>query len=87
MKINMTLIAFALLFISLLVIPMSIACTIFTASNGETVMFGGNEDVPFYTKSSYLLVDVSGPLGVVYFANPWKKWSLVTQIDPTKALS
>ncbi len=80
MKIHMKLVAYALLSIFFFIVSRSIACTIITASNGETVMFGGNEDLPFYTKSSYLLVDVSGPLGVVYFANPWKKWSLVTQI-------
>jgi len=61
----MKLIAFVLLSISLLVVPMNIACTIFTASNGETVMFGRNENQAFYSKSSYLIVDVSGTLGVV----------------------
>lgn len=72
--------AFALLSISLLVAPISIACTIFSASNGETVMFGGNEDLPFYSKSSFLVVDVSGTLGVVYFANPWKNIPIATLI-------
>lgn len=80
MKIYMKLLALVFLFISLLIVPMSIACTIFTASSGKTVMFGGNEDQAFYSKSSFLVVDVSGALDVIYFATPWKKWPLVMQM-------
>jgi hypothetical protein len=69
---------FALLFIPLLIVSKTTACTIFTASNGETVMFGGNEDQT--PNSSFLVVDNSGTYGVVYFATPWKKMPLVMQM-------
>jgi hypothetical protein len=75
---SIKLIAFTFLSISLLVAPTTNACTIFTASNGESVMFGGNEDQK--PNSSFLLVDRSGTYGVVYFATPWKKWPLVPQM-------
>jgi len=78
MKLHMKLIAFAFLSISLLVVPMSIACTIITASNGETVMFGGNEDQN--PNSSFLIVNTGGTFGVIYFATPWKQWPLVMQM-------
>ena len=56
----------------------TIACTIISASNGKTVLFGGNEDQP--PNSSFLVVDNSGTLGVIYFATPWQKWPLVMQM-------
>ena len=77
-KMSMKLIAVALLSISILVVPTANACTIFTASNGESVMFGGNEDQK--PNNSFLLVDRSGTFGAVYFATPWKKWPLVPQM-------
>jgi hypothetical protein len=39
MKVFMKLSVLLLLFIPLLIIPQTIACTIFTASNGERVLF------------------------------------------------
>ena len=76
MKITVRL--FVLLFIPLLIVSKTIACTIFTASNGETVMFGGNEDQT--PNSSFLVVDNGGTFGVVYFATPWKEIPLVMQM-------
>jgi hypothetical protein len=76
MKINVKL--FVFLFIPLLIVSKTIACTIFTVSNGETVMFGGNEDQT--PNSSFLVVDNSGTFGVVYFATPWKEMPLVMQM-------
>ena len=73
MRINLKL--FIFLFIPLWIVSKTNACTIFTVSNGETVMFGGNEDQT--PKSSFLVVDNNGTFGVVYFATPWKKWPLV----------
>jgi hypothetical protein len=69
---------FAFLFIPLLIVSKTTACTIFTASNGETIMFGGNEDQT--PNSSFLVADNSGTHGVVYFATPWKKMPLVMQM-------
>ena len=69
---------FVILFIPLLIVSKTIACTIFTASNGETVMFGGNEDQA--PNSSFLVVDNSGTFGVVYFATPWKEEPLAMQM-------
>lgn len=54
------------------------ACTIVTASDGRTVLFGGNEDQK--PNSSFLVVNTSGPFGVVYFATPWAQWPLVSQM-------
>jgi len=65
------------LLIPLLDVSSTTACTIITASNGETVLFGGNEDQ--YKNNSFFVVDTSGTFGVVYFATPWKKWPLVMQ--------
>jgi len=79
MKIIVKLIVFVSLILSLLVVPTTIACTIITASNGETVMFGGNEDQTF-KNSSFLVVDTSGKFGVVYFATPWTNEPLVMQM-------
>lgn len=76
MKITVRL--FVFLFIPLLIVSKTIACTIFTASNGETVMFGGNEDQT--PNSSFLVVDNGGTFGVVYFATPWKEIPLVMQM-------
>ena len=76
MRINLKL--FIFLFIPLSIVSKTIACTIFTVSYGETVMFGGNEDQT--PKSSFLVADNSGTYGVVYFATPWKKWPLVMQM-------
>jgi hypothetical protein len=78
MKIIVKLSVFVFLFIPLLVVSKTIACTIITASNGETVMFGGNEDQT--PNSSFLVVDNSGTFGVVYFATPWKEMPLVMQM-------
>jgi hypothetical protein len=69
---------FLFLFIPFLIVSEKIACTIFTASNGETVMFGGNEDQT--PNSSFLVVDNGGTFGVVYFATPWKEIPLVMQM-------
>lgn len=66
------------LLISLLDVSSTTACTIITASNGETVLFGGNEDQK--KNSSFLVVDTSGTFGVVYFATPWKQWPLAMQM-------
>lgn len=49
-------------------VSMAIACTIFTVSNGETVLFGGNEDQR--SDDTYLIIDKNGIYGVVYFASP-----------------
>ena len=75
MKILVKFSILVILFIPLLVVPKTIACTIITAGNGETVMFGRNEDQT--ANSSFLVVDTSGTFGVVYFATPWTKWPLV----------
>ncbi len=78
MKFFVRLSVLLLLFVPFLIVPQTIACTIVTASNGESVFFGGNEDQR--PNSSFLVVDKSGTLGVVYFATPWKKWPLVMQM-------
>lgn len=54
------------------------ACTIFTAVQGDTVLFGGNEDQ--LPNDSFMVVDRSGTYGVVYFATPWDIWPLVMQM-------
>lgn len=78
MKTYRQLIVLAFISIYLLVAPMALACTIFTAKKGENVMFGGNEDQ--HPNSSFLVVDNFGTLGVVYFATPWKQWSWVMEM-------
>jgi len=65
---------FFLLFIPLFIVPPTTACTIFTVSNGERVLFGGNQDQT--PSNSFLVVDKSGTFGVVYFATPWKQMPL-----------
>ena len=67
-----------LLVISSIDVYVTNACTIVTASSGETVLFGGNEDQT--SNSSYLVVDTSGSFGVVYFATPWKQYPLARQM-------
>lgn len=75
MKIVVKPIIFFFFFISLLCVPTAIGCTIITASNSETVLFGGNQDqIPV---ESFLIVDKRGKFGVVYFATPWKSSPLV----------
>jgi hypothetical protein len=54
------------------------ACTIFSASDGETVLFGGNEDQT--PNTSFMVVDKRGKYGVIYFATPWQQWPLVMQM-------
>ena len=54
------------------------ACTIFTDSQGDRVLFAGNEDQS--PTESYLLVDEEGPIGVVYFATPWQEHPLIPQM-------
>ena len=78
MKIFVKLFVFVSLYLSLSVVHTTIACTIITASNGETVMFGGNEDQT--PNSSFFVVDTTGTFGVVYFATPWKEMPLVMQM-------
>lgn len=51
------------------------ACTIFTATQEETVLFGGNEDQR--PNDAYLIVDTSGRFGVVYIGTSWGSWSMV----------
>lgn len=75
MKTNIKHIIVGFLFISLLNVSSTVACTIITASVGETVMFGGNEDQ--FPNSSFLVVNTGGTYGVVYFATPWKEWPMV----------
>ncbi len=78
MKTIITFFFIGLLLISSIDVSVTIACTIVTVSNGETVLFGGNEDQT--SNSSFLVVDTSGTFGVVYFATPWKQWPLVRQM-------
>jgi hypothetical protein len=54
------------------------ACTIITATKGQKVFFGGNEDQ--WPNDSFLVVDRSGPLDVIFFATPWEKWPLQMQM-------
>lgn len=78
MKTIITFFFIGLLLISSIDVSVTIACTIVTVSNGETVLFGGNEDQT--SNSSFLVVDTSGTFGVVYFATPWKQWPLARQM-------
>jgi len=54
------------------------ACTIFTDSQGDRVLFAGNEDQS--PTESYLLVDTQGPIGVLYLATPWLEHPLIPQM-------
>lgn len=78
MKLMFKLIIFTFSLILVLNLSLTIGCTIISASNGKTVLFGGNEDQP--PNSSFLVVDNSGTLGVIYFATPWQKLPLVMQM-------
>lgn len=75
MKIIVRLTVFVFLFISVLFVSKAITCTIITASSGETVLFGGNQDQS--RVDSFLVVDKRGTFGVVYFATPWMGRPLV----------
>src|SRR5210317_1845299 len=55
----------------------TIACTIISGHFKSVVLLGGNEDLP--TRSSFMVIDKRGKLGVVYFATPWKQWPLLEQ--------
>ncbi len=68
MKSYLNITFFVFLSISFLATQVATACTIFTVSNGKTVMFGSNEDQR--SNDSFLIVDKSGTYGVVYFASP-----------------
>lgn len=48
------------------------SCTIFTATDGERVLFAGNEDQP--RNVSYLVTNTTGHFGVLYFATESKKY-------------
>ena len=78
MKYNIKHIIFGFIFISLWPVSSTVACTIISASHGKVVIFGGNEDQP--PNSSFLVVDKTGTIGVVYFATPWQKLPLVMQM-------
>jgi len=65
--------------LSLFVVFSASACTIFSASYGQKVFFAGNEDERPQNSSSWLVVDKTGPLGVVFFATPWAKWPIVME--------
>jgi len=54
--------------LSLMIHPAS-ACTIFTATQDETILFAGNEDQR--PNDAYLIVDSSGTYGVVYIGTSW----------------
>jgi len=54
------------------------ACTIFTATKGETVLFAANEDQT--SNNSYLVVHPTEKDGVVVFATPTAEWPLVMQM-------
>ena len=60
--------------LSLMVHPAS-ACTIFTATQEETVLFAGNEDQG--PNDAYLIVDTSGTYGVVYIGTSWGSSSML----------
>lgn len=52
----------------------ALACTIISAKRESTVMLGGNKDLP--PTNAFMVIDKRGKLGVIYFATPWKQWSL-----------
>lgn len=69
----------SLLFLTpLLFMQESVACTIFTATQGTTVLFAANEDQT--SNDSYLVVDPTGKYGVVFFATPTDDSPLVMQM-------
>lgn len=53
------------------------ACTIISVYYKSGILLGGNEDLP--PRSSFMVIDKRGKLGVIYFATPWKQWPLVMQ--------
>jgi hypothetical protein len=59
-------------------ISQAYACTIFTDTQGELVLFAGNEDQN--QNESYLMVDTDGPFNVVYFGTPWAGLPLIPQM-------
>lgn len=74
---------FCVLLISFLSFPACSACTIFTATEGETTWFAGNEDQR--PNNAYLIVDTSGTFGVFYIATPWQQWPMVMQTGLNEA--
>ena len=74
MKPIRTLLFLVLLFNSF-AITAALSCTIISASDGETIIFGGNQDQD--PVSAFLVIDNSGPYGVIYFATPWLHYPLV----------
>jgi hypothetical protein len=58
-----------MLLLTLLTIHPASACTIFTATQDDTVVFAGNEDQR--PNDAYLIVDTSGTHGVVYIGTSW----------------
>jgi len=75
MKTIIKLSIYGFLFISLLDTSSTVACTIITVSNSRTVLFAGNQD--WFPVDSYLVVDKTGKLGVVFFAHPAKSYELL----------
>lgn len=53
----------------------ALTCTIISAKLGDTVLLGGNKDLP--PSSSFMVIDKRGKLGVIYFGTPWKQWPFV----------
>ena len=68
-----------LLWVTLSVVSSASACTIFSVSYGQKIFFAGNEDQRPQNSASWLFVDKTGPLGVVFFATPWAKWPIVME--------
>ena len=71
----MRLTVFIFFFFSFFAIPAANGCTIISASDGKTIMLGGNEDQ--MPNNSFLVVDKRGTFGVIYFATPWQEHPLV----------
>lgn len=69
---------YILILTSLPFIQEAIACTIFTATKGNTVLFASNEDQA--SNKSYLVIDPTGKYGVVFFATPTADSPLVMQM-------
>jgi hypothetical protein len=66
--------------LSLMIHPAS-ACTIFSATQEETVLFAGNNDQR--PNDAYLIVDTSGSYGVVYIGTSWASWGRWLMIEMT----
>lgn len=71
----MRLTVFIFFFFSFFAIPAANGCTIISASDGKTIMLGGNEDQ--MPNNSFLVVDKRGTFGAIYFATPWQEDPLV----------